>query len=66
MWFNLSGDMRLGACTTDRCGGQPTWRLESGGIGSDYCSGCKEIIERIGTDDPNRVYDARIEGFPSR
>jgi hypothetical protein len=46
MWFKLTGDKRLGACTSEGCGGQPTWRLESGGVGSDYCSGCKEVIER--------------------
>jgi len=46
MWFKLQGDRRLDRCSTDGCGGQPTWRLESGGIGSDYCSGCKEKIEQ--------------------
>lgn len=45
MWFALTGDARLGRCATDHCGGQPTWRLESGGVGSNYCSGCKEGIE---------------------
>lgn len=43
-WFNLTGDARLGRCDTEGCGGQPTWRLETCGIGSNYCSGCKEII----------------------
>lgn len=47
MWFKLLGDQRLNRCTSENCGGQPTWRLESGGIGSDYCSGCKEKITRI-------------------
>ena len=47
MWFKLTGDERLGRCTTNRCGGQPTWHLERGGVGSDYCSGCKEKIERL-------------------
>ncbi len=45
-WFKLGGDSRLGACATDRCGGQTTWRLEADGVGSNYCSGCKEKIER--------------------
>lgn len=45
MWFELSGDERLKRCATDGCGGQPTWRLESDGVGSNYCSGCKERIE---------------------
>jgi hypothetical protein len=44
-WFKLSGDARLGRCDTDDCGGQPTWRLEAGGVGSNYCSGCKEKIQ---------------------
>lgn len=45
MWFELKGDKRLGACTSEGCGGQPTCRLEAGGMGSDYCSGCKAKIE---------------------
>lgn len=44
MWFKLLGDARLDRCATDGCGGQPTWRLEAGGIGSNYCYGCKEKI----------------------
>lgn len=44
-WFKLGNDERLKRCATDRCGGQPTWRLESDGVGSNYCSGCKERIE---------------------
>src|SRR4051812_3923943 len=47
MWFELNGDARLGRCDSDRCGGQPTWRLEAGGVGSNYCSGCKEKIVTI-------------------
>jgi hypothetical protein len=45
MWFELKGDARLGRCASERCGGQPTWRLEADGVGSDYCSGCKERID---------------------
>ena len=45
MWFQLRGDERLTCrCATEGCGGQPTWKLEAGGIGSYYCSGCKEKI----------------------
>ena len=44
MWFELKGDARLGRCATEMCGGQPTWRLETGGTGSKYCSGCKSNI----------------------
>lgn len=39
-WFKLTGDARLGRCSSEGCGGQPTWRLEAGGVGSNYCSGC--------------------------
>jgi hypothetical protein len=46
MWFELKGDARLGRCDSEDCGGQPTWRLEAGGVGSNYCSGCKEKIEQ--------------------
>ncbi|QPF87013.1 hypothetical protein IC762_12235 [Bradyrhizobium genosp. L] len=46
MWFELRGDKRLGQCATAHCGGQPTWRLEADGVGSDYCSGCKERLTR--------------------
>ena len=45
MWFRLTGDERLGRCAADGCGGQPTWRLEAGGVGSNYCSGCKGQID---------------------
>lgn len=45
MWFELKGDSRLGRCDSEGCGGQPTWRLEAGGVGSNYCSGCKARIE---------------------
>lgn len=45
-WFPLKGDERItGRCASDGCSGQPTWRLEAGGIGSVYCSGCMETIE---------------------
>lgn len=44
-WFNLTGDERLTQCASEGCGGQPTFRLEADGIGSNYCSGCKAKIE---------------------
>jgi len=47
MWFELKGDARLGCCTSEGCGGQPTWRLEAGGAGSNYCSGCKQKIRLV-------------------
>jgi hypothetical protein len=45
MWFTLRGDERLTRCASEDCGGQPTWRLEADGVGSNYCSGCKEKID---------------------
>jgi hypothetical protein len=45
MWFDLTGDARLGRCASEGCGGQPTFRLEADGVGSNYCSGCRERIE---------------------
>lgn len=45
MWFERKGDARLGRCDSENCGGQPTWRLEADGVGSNYCSGCKSKIE---------------------
>lgn len=48
MWFELNGDQRIThRCASESCGGQPTWRMESGGIGSDYCSGCKAKVESL-------------------
>lgn len=46
-WFELRGDARLGRCATDGCGGQPTLRLEAGGVGSNYCSGCAFKIKQL-------------------
>lgn len=45
MWFDLTGDARLGRCATEECGGQPTFRLEADGVGSNYCSGCRQRID---------------------
>lgn len=44
-WFDLKGDERLGRCAGEGCGGQPTSRLEVGGVGSNYCSGCRNRID---------------------
>lgn len=45
MWFQLKGDERITRrCASEDCGGQPTWKLEAGGVGAFYCSGCKEKI----------------------
>lgn len=46
-WFKLTGDARFGRCATEHCGGQPTERMEGGGVGSNYCSGCAASIKAI-------------------
>lgn len=51
MWFKLTGDERLGKCATYGCGGQPTTRFEHGGVGSNYCSGCRAKIEETPSED---------------
>jgi hypothetical protein len=64
MWFNLTGDERLGRCATEGCGGQPTFRLEAGGIGSNYCSGCREQIEYVPPEpEPNEANDYFARGI---
>jgi hypothetical protein len=55
MWFKLNGDARLGRCATEGCGGQPTSRLEAGGVGSNYCSGCRANIERLANIDEEKM-----------
>lgn len=51
MWFELKGDERLTRrCSTDKCGGQPTWKMEYLGVGSYHCSGCKVLIEGLAAD----------------
>lgn len=53
-WFRLTGDERISrSCATAGCGGQPTWRLEADGAGSDYCSGCRMLIKYPTTDRSN-------------
>lgn len=47
MWFDLKGDQRLGRCATEGCGGQPTFRLEAEGVGSNFCSGCRREVDLL-------------------
>jgi hypothetical protein len=48
MWFKLGlGDERLGRCATEGCGGQPIWRFEHEGVGSNFCSGCRAKLEQL-------------------
>lgn len=72
MWLKLKGDERINQrCATEGCGGQPTERLEAMGTGSNFCSGCRENIERYAAiaardkpdDDLMDEIDADI-GFP--
>lgn len=44
-WFPLTCDERLGRCATENCGGQPIFRFECDGVGSNYCSGCRVKIK---------------------
>jgi len=48
MWFELKGDERITQrCATEGCAGQPIYRLEAEGVGSNYCSGCRARIESL-------------------
>lgn len=62
MWFKLSGDARLGTCASENCWGQPTCRLEADGVGSNYCSGCKEKIGRIKRNESEMAQGTRCDG----
>jgi len=42
----------LGACASENCSGMPIWRLERGGVGSNYCSDCKSKIDAIPSQAP--------------
>lgn len=70
MWFQLPVDVRLTRCATDHCGGQPTWRLEAGGTGSNYCSACKAKIQRqayLGSEDMGQFVSLDFSPFgPTR
>lgn len=59
-WFDLKGDARLGRCATESCGGQPTLRMEGGGVGANYCSGCAEKIRTM-TDTSKATIAAVVE-----
>lgn len=63
-WFRLKGDTRLNRCATDKCGGQSTWRLEAAGIGSDYCSGCKEKIDYFLNTPSEEIVSSQRDEWP--
>ena len=45
-WFDIPTEHRAGReCASAGCGEQATARLEAGGVGSNYCSGCRAQIE---------------------
>lgn len=48
MWFYRRGDARLGECATEGCWQAPIYRLEAGGIASNYCSACRSRIDPFG------------------
>jgi hypothetical protein len=39
-WFALPYILKQGPCATENCLGEPVWRFEGGGVGSDYCLNC--------------------------
>lgn len=43
-WTRISpiGDRK---CTTANCERSARWHMESGGVGSDYCSRCRDAID---------------------
>jgi len=47
MWIAgvRSTGTRIQSCASEGCGRVATWRLESGGVGSEYCGECKRKIE---------------------
>lgn len=69
-WFSLRGDERLGRCASEGCAGQPIFRLEAEGVGSNYCSGCRAKIEAredarmFGVGFTREYPDGRIERVP--
>jgi len=48
-WFNISRDRHIVRCDTEWCEYQASFRLEAGGVGSNYCSACKIKIEGLET-----------------
>ena len=58
MWFRLQGNRFMDRCASDGCSKQPTWRLDAGGAGSEFCSGCKEKLEATQASD-ERAWMAR-------
>lgn len=50
--FRLGGDARLTQrCATEDCAGQPIYRFERDGIGSNYCSGCAAALAQMESND---------------
>lgn len=50
MWFLLHTNPLGGSCATGGCLNTPSWRLEAGGVGSNYCHNCKAKIEKPAQD----------------
>jgi hypothetical protein len=63
MWFDLTGDERLTQCASEGCFGQPTFRLEADGVGSNYCSGCKAKIDWALVPKPDQI-TASVDDIP--
>lgn len=54
MWVKLPEDESHGVCVSDACGRPACWSLEVGGIGSKYCTQCKDDIAE-------KAFDGQIE-----
>ena len=46
-WFTIPKDYTQGRCATEGCYGVAEWRLEAGGVGSEYCGNCKAWIDAV-------------------
>lgn len=50
-WVELPEDRSHGGCTSAFCWRPASWRLEVGGVGSKYCTQCKDEIAEQAFDD---------------
>lgn len=46
-WFSILTNPLHGECASEGCLNPPSWRLEAGGVGSEYCHNCKANIEKL-------------------
>lgn len=48
-------------CASNNCGNPAAWHLESGGVGSDYCEHCHNVIEALDDCDLDGAGDGYCE-----